>query len=222
MEQGSDQAEATVEKLKEEISKETPPVTPTEKKETSVRTETEFRKMQSMKDVADAKAQKLEGENQVLRDQQERQRLMSRQKEIADLEGDTDGQAQARRKHKLEDDMEKLERERVESEGAVQRKYDQSIELATQYNLGLADARELMKAGSPREMELMAQLKVAEMSKGSSPPSPEGGFTPDSGVSDVGGKRSWTAQEVANLSSEDYKKYEREINEALAQGRIKQ
>ena len=191
MEQESKQVEATVEQPKEEISKETPKVTPPEEKKTSERTysETEWRKMQSNKDIADAKAQNLEKENQVLRDQQEKQRLVVRQKEIADLDGDADGQASAKRKHQLEDDLTKLERQKVDDEGAVSRKYDQAIDLATQHNLSLADARELMKADTPKEMELLAQLKVAEKAKvqEESPPKEETGFKPDSGTSDAGG-----------------------------------
>ena len=192
MEQESKQAEATVEQPKEEISKETPKVTPTEEKKTSERTysETEWRKMQSMKDTADSKTQKLERENQALRDQQTQQRLIARQKEIGDLErdGDTDGQAKARRKHQLEDDLAKREQDNIESEGAVQRKYDQAIELASQKNLSLADARELMKAETRREMELMADLMVTEQAKVTveSPPTKEGFPTPDSGTSDAG------------------------------------
>lgn len=192
MEQESTQVEATVEKPKEEISKETPKVTSPEKKATSERTysEPEWRKMQSAKDTADSKAQKLERENQTLRDQQIQQRLVARQKEIADLDGDADSQASAKRKHQLEDDLTKLERQKEDVEGAVDRKYDQAIDLATQHNLSLADARELMKAGSPREMELMAQLKVAEKAKvqEESPPkeTKESGFSPDSGTSDAG------------------------------------
>ena len=189
MEQESNQVEATTEQPKEEISKETPQVTPTEEKKTSERTysETEWRKMQSMKDTADSKVQKLEKDNSALRDQQEQQRLISRQKEIADLEGDADGQAQAKRKHQLEDNLAKLERENTDSEGAVQRKYDQAIDLATQYNLSLADARELMKAETPKEMELQAQLKVAEKAKVTVESPPKEGFpTPDSGTNDAG------------------------------------
>ena len=192
MEQELKQAEATTEQPKEEISKETPKVTPPEEKKTSERTysEPEWRKMQSMKDIADSKAQRLEGENQALRDQQEKQRLVARQKEIADLDGDADGMAKARHKHQLEDDLVKREQQNTEAEGAVNRKYDQAIELATQHNLSLADARELMSAGSPREMELTAQLKVAEKAKvqEESPPkeTKEGFPKPDSGTSDAG------------------------------------
>ena len=186
MEQGSDQAEATVEKLKEEISKETPPVTPTEKKETSVRTETEFRKMQSMKDSAETTLKTVQTELQELRKQSDQQKAETRRKEVADLEGDPDGQSSARRKHRLEDDLRQLEEQKADAEGAVQRKYDQAVDLAKQHDLSLADARSLLDASTPREMELLAQLKVAEQAKVSAPAGTSG-FTPDSGASDSGG-----------------------------------
>ena len=103
-----------MEQPKEEISKETPKVTPTEEKKTSERTysEPEWRKMQSMKDTADAKAQRLERDNQALRDRDEQQRKIARQKEYADLEGDADGQAKVRYKHDLEDDNKRLEKKK--------------------------------------------------------------------------------------------------------------
>lgn len=186
MEQESKQVEATEEQVTEKPSEPVSKVTPPEAKKTSERTysEPEWRKMQSMKDQADAKAQKLEKEVQQLRQLHEQQRLAARQKEIADLEGDSDAQAQAKRKHQLEDDLVKLEEQKNQQEGAVQRKYDQALELATQYDLGLAEARELMKAESPREMELLAQLKVAEI-KTVSPPK-DTFPKPDSGTSDAG------------------------------------
>lgn len=191
MEQELKQAEATTEQPKEEISKETPKVTPPEEKKTSERTysETEWRKMQSMKDISDSKTQRLERENQALRDRDGQQRKIARQKEYSDLEGDADGQAKVRYKHELEDDNKRLEEKNVELMGQVWDKYDQSIELASQYNLSLSDARELMKAGTSREMELQAQLKVAEKAKvteGSPPKEKEGFPTPDSGTSDAG------------------------------------
>jgi hypothetical protein len=192
MEQELKQEEATVEQPKEEISKETPKVTPPEEKKTSEErtySESEFRKMQSMKDIADAKAQKYEKQLDELRKIHEQQRLEARKKEIADLEGDTDAQAQARRKHQLEDELTKLEDQKLKDEGAVQRKYDQAIELAQKHNLSLADARELMKAETPREMELMAQVMVAEQATVKEPPKEETKqpfLKPDSGTSDAG------------------------------------
>ena len=208
MEQELTQTEAAEEQPKEEISKEAPKVTPPEEKKTSERTysEPEWRKMQSMKDTADAKAQKLERENQALRDQQGQQRKIARQKEIADLdkEGDTDGVAKARYKHDLEDENLKLEEKNVELMGKVWNKYDQSIELASKHNLSLADARELMKADSPREAELMAQLIVAEQAKVTkeSPPPETTGFKPDSGTSDAGTDSDKAFQERWNSGEE--------------------
>ena len=200
MEQELNQVEATVEQVTERPSEPVSPVTPPDEKTTSERTysETEWRKQQSLKDRADAKVQKLEKEVETLRNLQEQQRLQARQKEIADLEGDTDAQAQARRKHQLEDELTRLEDKRTEQEGAVERKYDQAIELATQYNLSLADARDLMKAETRTEMDLMAQLKVAN--KVSSPkeePVVETP-TPDTNLSDGGGDDDKSFQEAWN------------------------
>jgi len=189
MEQESKQAEATVEQPKEEISKETPKVTPTEKKATSEKTysEVEWGKMQSMKDKAESKALRYEQELQELRKQGEQQRLEARRKEITELADEPEEQVKVRRKHQLEDEVTKLQDQKVTEEGAVQRKYDQAIDLATQHNLNLDDARELMSAGSPKEMELMAQLKVAEQAKGQTKtPTEETGVKPDSGTSDAG------------------------------------
>jgi len=200
MEQELNQVEATTEQATEKPSEPVSKVTPPEAKTTSERTysETEWRKMQSMKDTADAKTQKLERENLALRDQQEQQRLVARQKEIADLEGDTDGQAKARKAHQLEDNLAKLEKENANSEGAVNRKYDQAIDLATQYNLSLADARELMKAETPKEMELQAQLKVAEQAKVTAGSPPTEFEKPDSGTSDAGTDTDKAFQEAWN------------------------
>lgn len=188
MEQELNQAGAVEEQPTEAISAEVSKPTSTEEKKTSERTykEAEWRKMQSMKDQAEAKAQRYEKEVQTLRQQQEQQRLAARQKEIADLEGDDKAQADARRKHQLEDDLRRLEEENVQKSSAVERKYDQALELASQYNLSLAEARELMKAETPREMELMAQIKVAEKKTVSPTETQIETPTPDSGKSDAG------------------------------------
>ena len=156
------------EQPKEDISKDASEVTSPEEKETSEK-------------------QKVEDELQKLRSEREQQRLVARRKEIADLEGDTDEQAKVKRKHELEDEVNKLQELKEKEEGAVQRKYDQAIELARQHSLSLDDARDLMNAGTPKEMELLAQLKVAEKAKVQSPPKEKEGFEkPDSGTSDVG------------------------------------
>jgi len=164
---------------KEEVSKDVPKPSPVEK-ETSQRTETEFRKIQSLKDKAESRLQAVEKELQDLHKEREQQRLEARKREIEALEGDAEGQAHAKRKHQLEDEVRTLEEKRVKEEGAVQRKYDQALDLAKQYSLSLEDARELMTAESPREMELLAQLKSVEKKEVKS------GFKPDSATSESG------------------------------------
>lgn len=214
MEQESTQVEATVEKPKEEISKETPQVFP-EKKETSekARTEVEFRKMQSMKDSAEATLRTVQTELQGLRKQTEQQRGEARRKEIADLDGDADGQGAVRRKHRLEDDLRNLEEQKIDAESAVQRKYDQAADLSKQYNLSLADARELLDASTPKEMELMAQIKVAEQAKGQVESLVPSGFKPDSGTSDVGGDDDETfVKNYSEGKSDDHKRAQKILN----------
>jgi len=208
MEKELNQEGAVKEQVKEEVSKPVSETPSPEEKETSEKqySESDWRKMQSEKDKAIAKAQAHERELQGLRNQMEQQRLADRQKEIEALAEDPDGQAKAKHKHKLEDDIRKLEEQRQDAESAVQRKYDQAIALAKEHNLSLADARDLMDAGSPREMELLAQLKVAEQAKvqTKTPPKeePKEGFTPDSGTSDAGADsdeaflKAWNAGDI--------------------------
>ena len=191
------------EQVKEEISTPVSETASTEEKTTSEKDDEWKRSMQSRADKAESKAQKLDSELQNLRKEREQQRLEARQKEIAALADEPDEQAKVRRKHQLEDEVNKLQELRTQEEGAVQRKYDQAIELARQHNLSLDDARELMNAGTPREMELLAQIKVAEQAKGSAPPKETTGFPkPDSGTSDAGSdddasfQKRWNAGEL--------------------------
>ncbi|MCJ7828974.1 MAG: hypothetical protein MUP81_04460 [Dehalococcoidia bacterium] len=189
MEQELNQTGETTEQPKEEISKETPKVVSAETKTTSERprTEDEFRKIQSLKDKADARLTKVESELQGLRKANEQQRLLQRQREISDLEGDTDGQAKIRKKHQLEDELSQLQDRREKEEGAVARKYDQAMDLAKEHNLSLSEARELLEATTPKEMELMAQLKAREKEKLQIKVE-EPAFKADSGSSDAGGE----------------------------------
>jgi len=180
MEQELKQDGVIKEPPREEISKAVPEVSPVEK-ETSKRTEGEFRKIQSLKDKAESRLQAVEKELQELHKDREQQRLEARKREIEGLEGDAEGQSHAKRKHQLEDEVRTLEEKKVKEDGAVQRKYDQALDLAKQHSLSLEDARELMTAESPREMELLAQLKAMEKEKGV-----KSGFKPDSGVSESG------------------------------------
>jgi len=189
MEQEQTQEGAVEEQVKEEISEPVSEPTSIEEKATSEKDDEWKRMMQSRTDTAESKAQKLERELQELRNEQNQQRLLQRQKEIEALADEPEEQVKIKRKHQLEDEVRNLEERKLQQEGAVQRKYDQAIELAAKHNLGLADARELMNAETPREMELLAQIKVAEQAKIQKPPPKEEktGFKPDSATSDAGG-----------------------------------
>ena len=212
MEQELKQEGATTEQPKEEISKETPKVTLPEEKKTSERTysEIEWRKMQSMKDKADATLKNVETQLQELRKRTGQQALEVRQKEIQALDGEPDEQAKLRRKHQLEDEVNKLNEVKSQQEGAVQRKYDQALELAAQHGLSLSDARELMAAETPKEMELLAQIKVAEQEKDAQKST---GPSPDSATSDAA--PSDFKQLEKNFIADPYK-YGKQYKEALA------
>jgi len=185
----------------EVASKETTGVTPeapsTEEKKTSERprTEEEFRKLQSKMTKAIQEAQSygaslksVQSELQELRRKGEQERLEARKREIADLDGDPEGQGKLRRKHQLEDELNLLEEKKRDEEGAVARKYDQAMGLAKEYDLSLTEARELLDATTPKEMELMAQLKAREKEKVQITSTEKTGFKPDSGTSDTGGE----------------------------------
>ena len=178
MEQESTQEGAVMEQASE--------APPTEEKATSrERSEEEFRKLQSMKDKAEAdaksKAQALESitsELNTIRTELERQKLEARRKEIEALEGDPDAQKRMISMHELEDQRRKLEEDTKSQQDALVRKYNQASELAAKHDVSIT---ELLTAETPREMELMAQVM-------SQKPSVEReGFKPDSGTSDAGG-----------------------------------
>ena len=160
----------------------------TSKKDERVYTPDEFRKMQSMKDKAENLYKSVQSELQELRRKGEQERLEARKREIADLDGDPEGQGKLRRKHQLEDELNLLEEKKRDEEGAVARKYDQAMDLAKQYDLSLTEARELLDATTPKEMELMAQLKAREKEKVQITSTEKTGFKPDSGTSDTGGE----------------------------------
>ena len=183
MEQVENQEGVVEEQPKEEISKEVPKAS-SEEKATSKDDEWK-RMMQSRTDKAESKSQKLEEQLQKLQDRDRQRVSEERAREIEKYADEPEEQAKVRRKHQLEDEVSQLEEQRTKNEGAVERKYDQALELASKYNLGLSDARDLMKAETPREMELLAQLKVKDLEK----PQVESKTeipTPDSGKSDAG------------------------------------
>jgi hypothetical protein len=178
------------EQPKEETSEVVSEAASTEEKATSEKTADDEwkRTMQSRADKAEFALKSAQEKLQELHKEREQQRLEARQKEIAALADEPDEQAKVRRKHQLEDEVNKLQELKEQEAGAVQRKYDQAIELARQHNLSLDDARDLMNAGTPREMELLAELKVAKQAKVQEPPTEtkETFPKPDSGTSDAG------------------------------------
>jgi hypothetical protein len=164
----------------------TPEITSTEEKATSkARTEEEFRKLQSMKDKAEAEAktkekalESLRSEMDKIQTEMERQRLEARRREIDALEGDPDAQKRVISMHELDDRRKQLERDLENKQDALVRKYNQATELAAKHNVSIT---ELLTAETPREMELMAQVKSQKASV------EKEDFKPDSGVSDAGG-----------------------------------
>jgi hypothetical protein len=102
------------------------------------------------------------------------------------LADDPDGQSKVRLKHQLEDEVKILTEKKQKEEDAVGRKYDQALDLAKEYDLNLQEARELLDATTPKEMELMAKLKTREHEK--SVEKEKTGFKPDSATSDSGGE----------------------------------
>ena len=216
MEKELNQEGVVEEQVKEETSKPASEVTSPEEKAASEKQKADDewkRKMQSRTDTAESTLKSAQEKLQKLHDESEQQRLVARRKEIVDLEGEPDEQAKVKRKHELEDEVNKLQELKSKEEGAVQRKYDQAIDLARQHSLSLDDARDLMDAGSPREMELLAQLKVAEKAKGlGKVQSKEGGFRPDSATSDAA--PSDFKQLEKNFIADPYK-YGKQYKEAL-------
>ena len=208
MEKEQAQEGAVEEQAKEETSKPVLEAASTEKEATSEKVDDEWKRMmQQRTDKAEYALKSTKEELQQLRNERRQELLAARQKEIAALEGEPDEQAKARQKHQMEDELARLREETAEQKDAVGRKYDNAIELAEKYNLSLKDARSIFNESSTKkEMELMAQLKVAEQAKvqTKNPPKeePKEGFTPDSGTSDAGADsdeaflKAWNAGDI--------------------------
>ena len=194
----------------EEISKEVPQSSK-ETKATSEKDDEWKQMMQSRTDKAEAEAQKAKERLQRIEQEAEQQRLSERKRQIEALADEPEEQTKLRRKHELEDEVRKLEDAKVQKEGAVERKYDQALELASKYNLGLAEARELMKAETPREMELQAQLLVKDKEKAAEPQTPT--IEPDSGRNDAGPSN---FKQLRDNFIKDPYKYGKAYKEALA------
>ena len=167
----------------EEISKEVPQSSK-ETKATSEKDDEWKRMMQSRTDKAEADAQKAKERLQRIEQEAEQQRLAERKRQIEALADEPEEQTKLRRRHELEDANRKLEEENLVLYEKVWKKYDQSIALADKYNLSPAEARELMKADTPKEMELQAKLLVKDLEKAETS-KPET-IIPDSGRSDAG------------------------------------
>jgi len=219
MEKELNQEGATVEQPTEETSKVASETTSTEEKKTSEKTysEVEWRKMQSMKDTAESKAQRYEQELQGLRRKDYERQIVDRKKEIESLDGDTDGQASVRRKHQLEDEVRDLEEKNERLRGAVWNKYDQAKALVKGHNLNPDDIFKLMdETTTETEMKLMAEnlgLKTAEQAKGAKTSPETTGFKPDSATSDAA--PSDFKQLEKNFIADPYK-YGKQYKEALA------
>ena len=198
MEQVENQEGVVEEQPKEEISKEVPKAS-IEEKATSEKDDEWKRMMQSRTDKAESQSRKLEDQLQKLQERDRQRVSEERARELEKYADEPDEQAKVRRKHQLEDELSQLEEQAKKNEGAVERKYDQALELASKYNLGLADARDLMKAETPREMELLAQLKVKDLEQGKPPTEPSVETpSPDSGTSDAGADSDAAFQEAWN------------------------
>lgn len=185
MEQELNQEEATEEA--------TSPATSIDEKATSekVRTEDEFRKLQSMKDKAVAEAdsskqylQSVQGEVQQLQYQIEQQRLEAQRRELEALEGDPDGQKVVRQRQALAEERRQFDQDtQLEIEGR-KRKQAQAEELTEEYNLTPKQFRELMTSESRAHMIDKAKL-LGKEPVATQPPKTD--FIPDSGTTDAGG-----------------------------------
>ena len=216
MEQESNQGGAATEETSEAPS--------TEAKTTSrVEDTPEYRNMQSQKDKEAARAMKAEQavesmQNQLneLQSSMERQRKEDRQRRLEALSDDPEKQKELMAKFDFDDYKNR------ELQG-INMAWKQVGELMTQYNLPTSAIGELQKATNPDHMIDIAKRIAMEQPKVETPVAKEPPETPapDSGTTDMGGKRVWTADEVANLSSDQYAKYEKEIIEQQRQGLIK-
>jgi hypothetical protein len=226
MKQELNQDEATVEQpevASQETTEATPEVTSTEAKETSERqrTEEEFRKLQGYMTTAINESKKkdellksVQTQLQELRRRDQERQSADRKRELESLEGDPDGQASVRRKHRLEDENRELEKANIELMGRVWNKYDKAKALVMEHNLNPDDIFKLMdETTTELEMKLMAKdLRPVEQAKGKVP-TKESGFRPDSNTSDAA--PSDFKQLQKNFIADPWK-YGKQYREALA------
>ena len=230
MKQESKQKEATVEQSEvasEETTEATPEVTSTEAKETSERqrTEEEFRKLQSImtKAINESKAkdstiQSVQNELQELRNQMERQRLEAQKKELEDAKDEPELLRIIRRRHEVEERERKFKEDTERVQENMLNAWEDSKRLAKEYGV---DFSELLDCKTSRERELLAYKLSKEQAKGAKTSQEPSGFRPDSNISDVGERRSWTQKEIEDMPVEEYRKHKNDIEKALREGRIK-
>jgi len=196
MEQESTQTGDVQEQPKEEPSKEVSQPSAEEKKTSRVEDTAEFRNIQSLKDKADARAIKAEkavesmqNQLQELRNDIERQRLEEQRRQIDALADDPEAQKKLMAKFDIDKERREFDAHQKREREGMMKAWNQAADLVKEYNLTPADASDLLNAGSPREMELMAKLKAAEHPKVETPKEEKKEvFTPDSGKSDSGGE----------------------------------
>jgi len=218
MEQDLKQDGTAEEQPTEDTSKVASEVVSTDEKTVSEKTRTDeiVRNLQSSKDKAEFRAKKAEEftqsvqkELQEFRSEIERQKQEARQKEIDALASEPEEQAKLRRKFSIEDFEQKTLKELKEKEVGLSKKYNQALDLIEKY--GLYNAfDELMKVESPREMELLAQVKAAEKAKGQVK---KEAYAPDSATSDA------APSDFKKLEQDFIKdpyKYGKQYKEALA------
>lgn len=199
----------------QETPAETPETTPQE--ETKTFSENELNK--AINDALSAKGRdakrlsdwedSLVNRESQLRERDKQQRQEMRQKELDALADDADAQSKARYKHKLEDDVIELKEQAERERTAVTKMFNQAKSLIKQHNLQPDAISDLLDATSPREMELMAQVKAAEQEKLVTPTKKES-VKPDSGISDAGAESDKAllkrCSEGATMSSSDWKR----------------
>lgn len=213
---------------------------PTSTEETSTpRTysEDEFRTLQSKADrrtsaaeqSAAAAQQKVAGlEDDYKAIQEEIRQLQSERDraEEAGAEGDEAGLSVVRQRKQLRDEGKRLnllkkELDNRQKDQAVVDKQAYAYEIGSRYSI---DPATLMSAQSPEDMLSVALEAVAKERKKSPGVEQDSNQSNryDTGVSDAGPQgRSFTRQQIEDMSIEEYAKHSKDIENALRRGRIK-
>jgi ribonuclease D len=164
------------------------------------------------------KLDRMQSDNQdLVKEIEELQAELSRKEEDA-FAGDEDGLKAIRAKRelvKLKKEFAYKERDLKEREESLTKVLrEQAIsEISQRYDVS---PKLLARTVSYEDAEELAKMIVAERPKSATEPS---GF--DTGVSDVGGRRSFTRAAIEAMSYQEYKANEKEIDAAYRAGRIK-